>query len=81
MDVAGYYELQGQNLDSIMIPKEVQVLTTEQSFDLRLIADKTKNMHPDQMREHILWLSKNLMIKQNILRYFMGKELKVKVHK
>lgn len=81
MDVAGYYELQGQNLNKTMIPKEVQELTLEQSLELRLINDKIKEMHPDQMRHHIMWLSSMLMIKQNILRYFMGKELKVNFKK
>jgi len=60
-----------------MIPKESQELTLEQSLEMRVIADKIKDMHPDQMRHHILWLSKMLMIKGNILRYFMGKELRI----
>lgn len=77
MDVAGYYQLKGENLDKPMIPKETQELTLEQSLEMRMIADKIVDMHPDQMRQHILWLSKMLMIKGNILRYFMGKELKV----
>lgn len=64
-----------------MIPKEVQELTVEQSLEMRLIADKINQMHPDQLRHHILWLSKMLMIKGNILKYFMGKELKVNLKK
>lgn len=62
-----------------MIPKECQELTLEQLLELRVTADTIKEMHPDQMREHIMVLSKMLMIKQNILRYFMGKELKVNI--
>jgi len=84
MDVAAYYELQGQNVkseDSLMIPKEVQELSLEQSLDLRIIADKTKEMHRDQMRDHILWLTKMLFVKQNMIRHFMAKELKVKAKK
>ena len=64
-----------------MIPKEVQELTLEQSLDLRIIADNLKDMHRDQMRDHIIWLAKMLMIKQNIVRHFMAKELKVKTKK
>ena len=62
-----------------MIPKESQELTLEQSLEMRVIADKIKDMHPDQMRQRIMALSKILMIKQNILRYFMGKELKANI--
>ena len=62
-----------------MIPKECQELSMEQSLEMRVIADKIKDMHPDQMRQHIMVLSKMLMIKQNILRYFMKKELKVNI--
>jgi uncharacterized membrane protein len=77
MDVAGYYQLQGQNLDKPMIPKEVQELTLEQSLELRIIADKLSQSSADELRLHIMALTKMLMIKSNILRYFMGKELKV----
>ncbi len=77
MDVAGYYQLQGEKLNKPMIPKECQELTLEQSLEMRLIYDKIQEMHPDEMRNYIMWLSKMLMIKGNILKYFMGKELKV----
>lgn len=64
-----------------MIPKELLEPTVEQSFELRRIADKVALMHPDDLRNHIMALSKMLMIKQNILRYFMGKELKINLEK
>jgi uncharacterized membrane protein len=60
-----------------MIPKEVQELTLEQNLEMRMIADNVAKMPADELRTHILWLSKMLMIKGNILKYFMSKELKV----
>ena len=77
MDVAGYYQLQGQNLDKPMIPKEVQVLSLEQEFELTRFRADVDRMSPDDCREALKQLMKIYAIKQNILRYFMGKELKV----